>query len=215
MGKTKWLAGPGEAMSRTPTRRHFMVAGGLGALSTFAPAHAASYANGHLQGHWLIAENGKPGAVLLRKEFTVQGKVARAILFTAAFGAYETYLNGRRVDVGGQGIPKGRILRDVPVCMTDVTPFIVEGVNGIGGFVAKGHFARWAPIRYSAQPELTFADGARDLVLTDQTWMTSDSPITWSDSDRGGRPGTLADSKPAGHRGIFHRLTLDAGRALR
>ncbi|MEV4564591.1 glycoside hydrolase family 78 protein [Nonomuraea sp. NPDC049419] len=129
-------------------------------------------------------------ALLLRRDFTLRGPVARARLYVTAHGLYEAELNGRTVgdDVLAPGWSSyDRRLR---YRTHDVTALLREGPNAIGATLADGWYRgrigfgggktaiygdRTALI---AQLEVTYEDGGTDLVVTDEHWRCATGPIT-------------------------------------
>ncbi|GAC1665111.1 MAG: family 78 glycoside hydrolase catalytic domain [Candidatus Acidiferrum sp.] len=130
---------------------------------------------------------------LLRRDFPVSKKVRAARIYSTALGTYQLYLNGKRVgdDILAPGWTdyKQRVVYQV----YDVTSQIRSGANAIGAILAGGWYADglgWVqnrynfgppPIRVTAQIEIEYADGTRDVIPTDQTWKAAQSPILASD----------------------------------
>jgi alpha-L-rhamnosidase len=132
-------------------------------------------------------------AALLRKRFTLSKPVRSARLYATALGSYRMFLNDERV---GQDILTpdftdytARVLYQT----YDVTNLLVKGENAIGAVLGDGWFGSgmtWlgkpfsflpAPSRLLAQLEVEYADGSRDLVATDESWLGSPSPIRRSE----------------------------------
>ena len=131
-------------------------------------------------------------AMLMRRAFTVERPVVGARLYVTALGAYEARLNGKRV---GDALltPEWTDFRKrVLYRAFDVTGLVKTGPNLIGAVVGDGWYASHlapagrygfgpAPRRFCAQLELTFADGGRQTIATDQAWRTATSPILSSE----------------------------------
>ena len=131
-------------------------------------------------------------AMLLRREFSAAKPVAKARLYVTALGAYEAFLNGVRV---GDALlaPESTDFRKRALYQAyDVTNLVCAGQNVLGAHVGDGWYAsvvapggRYAfgppPRRFLAQLELTYADGARDVIATGPGWKASPSPVVESE----------------------------------
>ncbi|MEU6536952.1 family 78 glycoside hydrolase catalytic domain [Streptomyces sp. NPDC047000] len=130
-------------------------------------------------------------APLLRKSFTVRGRVASARLLTTALGLHETRLNGVRV--GADVLAPGwtDYAKRLQYKVFDVTDQVRQGTNvlaarlgngwysGSLGFAGSRHYGTqpW----YSAQLVVTFTDGSTRTVATDGTWRTATGGIRADD----------------------------------
>lgn len=143
-----------------------------------------------------------PPAHQYRKEFDAKKSVRRATIYATALGIYELHLNGRRV--GDEWFAPGwSDYRQGAYYQTyDVTTLLRKGDNALGAWVADGWYSGYLGFglltgigterigRYSygktpalmAQLEIEYADGSREMVLTDSTWKVSgDGPIREAD----------------------------------
>ncbi|MFD9435766.1 family 78 glycoside hydrolase catalytic domain [Streptomyces sp. NPDC060002] len=130
-------------------------------------------------------------APLLRKSFTVRGRVASARLLTTALGLHETRLNGAKVgdDVLAPGWTD--YTKRVQYKVFDVTAHIRRGANALGAWLGNGWYSGslgFAGSRrygtqpfYAAQLLITFTDGSTQLVRTDGSWKTGTGAITSDD----------------------------------
>ena len=132
-------------------------------------------------------------AVLLRREFAVDGVIAAARLYATAHGAYVAEINGRRV--GDDALAPGwtSYHRRLRYQACDVTGLLRPGANVIGFQVADGWwrgrlgFAAGARDTYGtslgllAQLEITRADGGRAVIGTDRTWRCATGPVQAAD----------------------------------
>ncbi len=127
--------------------------------------------------------------VLLRRPFTVRDDLVSARVYVTACGVYELELNGARVgeDVLAPGWTsyQHRLLYQTH----DVTDLLRAGDNVVGAHLASGWYRgelAWnrLPDRYGdrsallLQLELSYADGRREVVVTDESWQWASSPIT-------------------------------------
>jgi alpha-L-rhamnosidase len=128
-------------------------------------------------------------ARMLRKEFTVRGKLKRATAYVAGLGLSELYLNGRKVGDAVLSPGLTDYTKRVLYVAYDITPNLVAGRNAAGLILGNGRF--WAPrsatpigaVNYGypkalCQIELEFADGSKQTVATGPDWkLTRDGPI--------------------------------------
>ena len=132
-----------------------------------------------------IAHPDRNGPVLLRQEFTAGSGVVRATLYAAACGVYQASLNG--VDVDDHVLKPGWSSFDLrlPYETTDVTDLLVPGANALGIRLAGGWFTELYHRRdhdrvtwgerpsVAGQLVLEYADGARDVIVTDGSWSAA------------------------------------------
>ena len=140
---------------------------------------------------------------LLRREFKVGKPVRRAILYASALGCYEFRLNGARV--GDDPLaPSWTIYSKRVLYQThDVTFLLKSGANVLGAMLADGWYRmrgwdfmgsnkrftgffnaddRWL----IGQLEVEYADGSREIIGTDASWMGhDDGPIRRTSMDDG------------------------------
>ncbi len=148
-----------------------------------------------------IAENARvvlPGARIpyLRREFEVDGHVARARLYVTALGTYEVRVNGARV--GDAHLAPGwtDYRKRVRYQAFDVTESLARGANVIGAEVAPGWFAGHAGLfgafrfygespALLAQLEIEYADGRTQHVVTNERWVRHAGPLGMADILKG------------------------------
>ena len=130
----------------------------------------------------------------LRKEFESAKKVKRAMLSITALGLYECRINGKRVGDYILAPEWTDYNKRVQVQTYDVTKMIQPGENALGVMLGNGWYCggwmRWRKELHPtygqdpsllAQLEIQYADGTRDLVVTDETWRgTTDGPVRFS-----------------------------------
>ncbi|MDO6693309.1 family 78 glycoside hydrolase catalytic domain [Aliiglaciecola sp. 3_MG-2023] len=144
----------------------------------------------------------QPTASLFRHTFEIMAykKVVKARLHSTAAGYYEIFINGKKVDDRiadpGQTDFDKRILYNTD----DVLPFLFAGNNSIGVHLGSGWydeniaFSKWenpdakeksqvsrslsyGQPKFIAQLELTFEDGSKQIVVSDQNWLSHPSPV--------------------------------------
>jgi alpha-L-rhamnosidase len=149
----------------------------------------------------------------LRKTFTVRGPVAKARLYATALGVYEASINGQRVNDHQLDPGFTDYNKRVMVQTSDVTALLTPGPNAVGALLSDGWFAgrlgwmglaQYAKISsrplFSAQLEITYADGSTEVVATDGSWKGGGGEIVGADAQLGevidGRK-TVAWDRPA------------------
>jgi alpha-L-rhamnosidase len=130
----------------------------------------------------------------LRQTFDVKAPVKSARLYATALGAYELFLNGKRVgdDVLAPGWTDYR--EHVKYQTYDVTAQVVSGKNAIGALLAPGWYAtplEWfqqpnnygdTPPALRAQLRIEHTDGTVEWVAaTDASWKASTMDILHSE----------------------------------
>ena len=144
-----------------------------------------------LTGHTRIA------ARYLRKEFALNDDISEARLYVSGQGVYSAYLNGN--EIAPEELLKPTLSwysKRVYFNTYNVTEQLQSGDNAIGIVLEGG---RYTAIRYNAanpnwdgtenvfgfgtprlllQLEVTYKDGTKDLILSDETWkITNRGPI--------------------------------------
>ncbi|MGD9558676.1 MAG: family 78 glycoside hydrolase catalytic domain [Mangrovibacterium sp.] len=133
----------------------------------------------------------RPVVPFFRKDFLLKKNVVSATLFISGLGHYEAYLNGEKV--GNAFLTPGWTDYDQTVFYNtwDVTPLLSKGNNTIGAIVGPGFYHvnreryRKLVIAYG-MPMLicrllvTYADGSSEVMVSDGSWKTAASPVTYS-----------------------------------
>lgn len=130
---------------------------------------------------------------LLRREFDVRGKVARARLYVTALGVYMAEINGQRVSEDVMAPGWTSYAHRLRYQTYDVTALLGEGRNAIGAVLGNGwyrgrlgyHGGRrniyGDRLALLAQLEIEYADGRREVVATDDDWRAATGPILASE----------------------------------
>ena len=133
----------------------------------------------------------------LRKEFNLGQEVSEARLYVSGMGVYSAYLNGK--EVAPEELLKPTLSwysKRVYFNTYDVTDMLNSGDNAIGIILEGG---RYTSLRYNAanpnwdgsdhvfgfgtprlilQLEVTYKDGSKDMIVSDETWhITNQGPI--------------------------------------
>ncbi len=134
----------------------------------------------------MAAEHRLP-ARMLRKEFAVEKKVRRAMVYYSGLGSSELYLNGAKV--GDHVLSPGLTDYDKHVLYEtfDVTRQLVAGRNAMGLMLGNGRYyaprgdARTRNFGYPkamVQLDIEYEDGSRASVASDESWkLTTAGPI--------------------------------------
>ncbi|MEA2710110.1 MAG: alpha-L-rhamnosidase, partial [Phycisphaerales bacterium] len=123
----------------------------------------------------------------LRRPFTTDKKVTRATVYATALGLYELHLNGQRIgdDVLAPGWTDYK--KRVYYQTYDVTDRIKQGDNVLGAILGDGWYSGYFSYqgkralygknpRLRVQLDLTFADGSKKTIATDDAWKCNYGP---------------------------------------
>ncbi len=131
----------------------------------------------------------------LRKEFKINGKIARATLYATAQGFAEMHLNGKRI--GDEYFMPGwtDYRKRIYYRTYDVSSMLEPGANAIGAILGDGWFRGnisikgqnqyGKHIRVKAQLQIDYADGRSEVIASDSTWKAAFGPILESDMQAG------------------------------
>lgn len=120
----------------------------------------------------------------LRKEFTADKPVQRAVLYISGLGSSESYINGKRVSedifAPGPSWYPNRVYYNV----YDVTDLLSKDKNTIGIALGNGRYFGMRDMQKAtlpsllAQLEIEYTDGSQTIILSDTSWkVTSKGPI--------------------------------------
>lgn len=127
----------------------------------------------------------------LRKEFAVRGGgIERATLYISGLGLYEAFVNAQRVGTQVLAPTLTDYAREVKYNTFDLTGTLKAGKNAIGVTLGNGRFFATRQRQRSGwmmnygfpklllQLEITYADGSRQLIVSDDSWkITTEGPI--------------------------------------
>ncbi|MGP8251248.1 MAG: family 78 glycoside hydrolase catalytic domain [Terracidiphilus sp.] len=143
--------------------------------------------------HATDAEAGTLPLPLLRKEFSLHGRVTLAVLHIAGLGQYEVHINGAKV--GNAELTPGwsDYRKTVFYDSYNVTQMLRRGENALGVLLGNGMYrvqstkgrytkfeGSYGPPKCIAQIHIELADGQKLDIATDATWKTAPGPITFS-----------------------------------
>lgn len=131
-------------------------------------------------------------ASLLRKDFSVDSPIRSARLSITALGAYQAFIDGKRVVPDTLLTPGWTDFHKRVLYQTyDVTSFLQQGANTLGVLLGGGWYSSpmtWAGFRnypgpnlLRAQLDVTLVDGTHRTIITDPSWLTAPAPITFSE----------------------------------
>ncbi len=153
-------------------------------------------ANRPWQARFISAENGDDWSnskgTYLRKAWQITKPVQEAYICSTALGLYHLSLNGK--DVGDDQMAPGWTSYHHHLCYQtyDVTGLLQEGENVVGAHLGAGWYKGMMGFilernNYGDQTalllELTirYADGTEDVIVTDESWLGCNSPVTFSE----------------------------------
>ncbi len=147
---------------------------------------------GDWQAKWITFES--ESAPLLRKEFEINQTLSDARIFISGLGYYELRINGSKIGDHvldpGQTDYEQRTFYEV----YDITKEIRQGNNVIGVILGNGWYHQtavnhgkfgWKDVDYGiprliCQTHLTFSDGSKKIIISDETWKASNGPIIYN-----------------------------------
>lgn len=124
---------------------------------------------------------------LFRKEFTITKPVAKARIYISGLGYYELRLNGEKV--GDRVLEPGQTdyTKTVLYSVYDLTKLLQPGKNAVGIMLGNGRYCRFhwnnTVQGYDGYPKtraeihITYSDGTKEIIATDESWVTTRGPI--------------------------------------
>jgi hypothetical protein len=133
----------------------------------------------------------RPVVPVFRKEFIVQRKIKKALLFITGLGQYEVQLNGAKT--GDAFLSPGWTNYDKRVLYNtyDITRQLTDGANAISVTVGNGFYninrERYFKLvlafgfpKMICRIKIIYADGSIENIVSDESWKANPSPITFS-----------------------------------
>ncbi len=127
----------------------------------------------------------------LRKSFSVSKKIKQATAFVCGLGQFEMSINGKKI--GDHFLDPGWTKFDKQALYVsfDITGYMNSGNNAIGVILGNGFFyipgERYRKMTgaYGYPKMITrifieYTDGTADNIVSDESWKTAPSPITYS-----------------------------------
>ena len=146
--------------------------------------------DGQLQpGGGITLLNRDPGAPMLRDAFTLGKKIGRARAYVDGLGFSELHINGSKV---GDDVlsPANTPYQQRDLYKTyDVTNALRQGANAVGIWLGNGYGSRFSPYGFrwlgpkqaSLLIDVTYTDGTRQAITTNDGWTWANGPITAND----------------------------------
>ena len=191
---------PVEGFKMEPARIYYARAAVAGAGEKSDWSEALRFVSGLCGTAWkakyVTAENPpcpeSSKGTCVRGDFTVDGEVKEAILFSSALGIYVPYINGERV---GEDLlaPGWTSYNRHGLYQTNlVTEHIRQGENAIGVMLGAGWYKGLMGVfsvrnnygdrtAFLGQLLIRYADGREQTVATDESWIGGDSPVLFSE----------------------------------
>ena len=129
----------------------------------------------------------------LRKEFSLEKPVKKAVLYISGMGLYEPWINGARIGTQVLAPTPTDYMKRVCYNVFDVTDALVEGDNAIGVVLGNGRF--FSMRKGTASPdmkhfgfpkmvmqlEVMYVDGSTKTIVSDESWkLTGNGPIRFN-----------------------------------
>lgn len=127
----------------------------------------------------------------LRKEFSVDRPVRRAVAYICGLGQFELFLNGEKTGDHFMDPAWTKFDKNVQYVSFDVTPQIQQGENAIGVMLGNGFFnipnerytkfvGSYGAPKMIMKLQVEYMDGTNQVVVSDASWRATQSPITFS-----------------------------------
>ena len=147
-----------------------------------------------ITGNYKVKKNERYPVDNFRKQISVDAEVKSARLYITACGLYEARLNGEKI--GNFCLAPGHTdyRKRVQYQTYDVTELLSVGDHTMTVQLADGWYrgstGAWGirnqygtETKLLAQLEITYADGRRDTIVTDESWdWSNDGPIRFADN---------------------------------
>ena len=129
---------------------------------------------------------------LFRKNFSLTKKIASATAYMTAHGLYEAQINGHRV--GDAYLTPGwtSYNKRLQYQAYDVTNLLQQGQNAVGAELGNGWYRGF--IGYDPKPnlygkdiallfqlEVTYMDGTKETIVSDDSWKSSTGPVRFAE----------------------------------
>jgi len=147
------------------------------------------------QGQWIArtTDTNSLPAPLLRRAFTIEGKIKQARAYICGLGYYELHINGKKIGDHLLDPAYTRYDKRALYVTYDVTEALRRGSNAVGVILGNGwynvqtkavwdfHEAPWrAAPKLLMQLRVEYADGRVETIVTDGYWKTSVGPILFN-----------------------------------
>jgi alpha-L-rhamnosidase len=144
---------------------------------------------------WIAAPATGVGASLpvFRKDMSLAGPVAQALLSVSGLGQYEVRLNGNDITQTVLNPAWANYRKTVPYDTYDVTPLLHSGQNAVAVLLGNGMYnveqtpgrytkftGSFGALKFILQLEVRYRDGGSRRFVSDASWLAHAGPITFS-----------------------------------
>jgi len=146
-----------------------------------------------LENHGAPLPSLPPPLPVFRRDFTLKGPVASALLFVSGLGQYEIHLNGSGVTETVLNPGWTNYRKTVPYDTYDVRRLLRPGSNAFGVLLGNGMYnvegvkgrytkfvGSYGQPKLLLQMEVRYTDGSTDRFVTDRSWQTRPGPVAYS-----------------------------------
>jgi alpha-L-rhamnosidase len=134
----------------------------------------------------LTADTADGPSPMFRRAFSLSKMVKSARLYITSHGVFEAYLNGHRI--GNDYFAPGwtSYKKRLQYQTYDVTALLNKGKNAAGVLIGdgwyRGHLDKWKNIwgkdlALLFQMEVTYTDGSKEIISSDEQWKSAVGPI--------------------------------------
>lgn len=146
---------------------------------------------------WITSQNKENASEIsecpyIRKDFTLKGRIKSARIYATALGLYRVYINGSPADDTLLNPGWTSYNKRLQYQTYDVTGHLTQGSNALGIILANGWYkGNLAWVKKKAvygdklslllQLVITYDNGEKEIIATDNTWKASTGPILMSE----------------------------------
>lgn len=133
------------------------------------------------------------GLPVFGKSFTTEAdkEIASARAYASGLGLFEMHINGQKVTDACLEPGETNFDKKAFYVTYDITDKLVKGENAVGVYMGKGFYYNpssdstrynrspeiWGPMMFVSQIEITYTDGTKTIVVTDETWKHTTGPV--------------------------------------
>ena len=133
------------------------------------------------------------GLPVFGKSFTTDSEkeIASARAYASGLGLFEMHINGQKVTDSVLEPGETNFDKKAFYVTYDITDKLVKGENAVGVYMGKGFYYNpssdstrynrspkiWGPMMFTSQIGITYTDGTKDVVVTDETWKHTTGPV--------------------------------------
>ncbi len=130
-------------------------------------------------------------SIMLRRDFSVAGDAAGAVVSVCGLGHYDIWVNGCKVDNSVFKPLWSEYSKTIYYNTFDITPLLKKGMNTIGVILGNGMYnvagGRYTKFRISYGPptlllqaDISYNDGTKGRMVSDGSWKYAPSPVTFN-----------------------------------